>query len=547
MKKIVMLIVLLSFIIGCQSSTSSTDQFTEPIQEQGQTFWWNDVVFYEIFVRSFYDSDGDGIGDIQGIIQKLDYLNDGNPNTSDDLGIGGIWLMPITQSPSYHGYDVTDYKEIEEDYGSNDDFLQLIDQCHSRGIKVIIDYVMNHSSNQHPWFEGSSQADTDLQTWYLWKNNDPGYTQPWGNYPVWHQHENGQYYYGIFWGGMPDLNYTEPAVKDTMFAIADFWLSEMHVDGFRCDAVKYIYEDNNLLENLPETYQFWDDFNNLYKGVNPEAMAVGEAWDATDIILNYVDGKFDFCFEFNLAQYIFSAVTDNSPSYIRNKMVEIKQSYPYHQYGTFLTNHDQNRIFSALGQNISDNKLAASVYLTLPGIPFLYYGEEIGMLGSKPDENIRRPMQWTSESNAGFSSGTPWHQINSNYNVYNVQDEQQNDNSLWRHYNKLITLRNQETSLTRGTYQAIGASNSIIYAYLRQYDDQAVFVIHNFSNSSQTAIEFQAEFTNMIQGDYEIIDLTEQLSDISNFSISLGGTIENWIPIQELEAKTSYILKLIKK
>ncbi len=262
-------------------------------------------------------------------------------------------------------------------------------------------------------------------------------------------------------------------------------------------------------------------------------MAVGEAWDATDIVANYVDGKFDFCFEFDLAQYIFSAVTSNSPNYIRSKMQELKDAYPYHQYGTFLTNHDQNRIFSALGQSVTNSKLAASVYLTLPGIPFLYYGEEIGMLGSKPDENIRRPMQWDDSPNGGFTSGNPWHQLNSNYANYNVELEQDDTNSLWSRYNQLIQIRNREVALTKGTYQAIDASNNLVLAYIREYQGEAVMVVHNFSNTARSDIQLNTTISNLMEGNYSALDLTGKVDSITPLDVLVDGQIDGWLPIPD--------------
>ncbi|HPF94793.1 MAG TPA: alpha-amylase family glycosyl hydrolase, partial [Tenuifilaceae bacterium] len=252
-----------------------------------QTFWWNDAVFYEVFVRSFYDSNSDGKGDIQGLIEKLDYLNDGDPNTDTDLGVTGIWLMPIMQSPSYHGYDATDYRTVEQDYGSNADFVQLVNEAHARGIKVIIDLVMNHTSNQHNWFTESTNTESDKRDWYVWSDTNPGFSGPWGQ-TVWH-YSNGSYFYGLFWSGMPDLNYNTQAVKDEMFDIARFWLEDLNVDGFRLDAVKYIYEEGEDLENLPETIQFWKDFRSYYKSVNPDAFSVGEAWASTQVVMPYVN------------------------------------------------------------------------------------------------------------------------------------------------------------------------------------------------------------------------------------------------------------------
>ena len=211
--------------------------------------WWDDAVFYEIFVRSFYDSDGDGIGDLRGIIEKLDYLNDGNPNTTNDLGVTGLWLMPIFPSPSYHGYDVTDYRDINPDYGTMADFRALVEAAHARGIKVIIDFVGNHTSDQHPWFQ-SSAANTAKRDWYLWNTFKPDYRGPWGQ-EVWHERNN-NYYYGIFWGGMPDLNYNTPAVTNEIKDIVRYWYNDIGVDGFRIDAVKHWIEGKPA-RNTPAT------------------------------------------------------------------------------------------------------------------------------------------------------------------------------------------------------------------------------------------------------------------------------------------------------
>ncbi|MFC1852998.1 alpha-amylase family glycosyl hydrolase [candidate division CSSED10-310 bacterium] len=341
--------------------------------------------------------------------------------------------MPVCESPSYHGYDVTNYRVIEKDYGTEQDFLDLMAACDARGIRVIVDFVMNHTSNHHPWFQSSSDPDSAFFDWYRWSNTHPGYTGPWGQ-PVWHQHQNGLYYYGLFWSGMPDLNYTTPAVKQEMFDVAAYWLTEMRVAGFRCDAAKYIYEDGATLEDTAATFSFWEDFQIWYKTVNPEAMAVGEVWDRTDVVVQYVGSKFDFCFEFDLASLILHSISIGNPTELRSTMAKLKTVYPYHQYGTFLTNHDQDRVFDVLQGSVDRAKLAASIYLTLPGIPYLYYGEEIAMAGVKPDEDIRRPMQWNAETNGGFTTGEPWHDLNPNYPDYNVADMQSDPDSIWHHY-----------------------------------------------------------------------------------------------------------------
>ncbi len=472
------------------------------MQQQGETFWWNDAVFYEIFVRSFSDSDGDGIGDLQGLISKLDYLNDGDPDTQTDLGITGIWLMPVCKSPSYHGYDVTDYRHIHEDYGSNADFRQLMEECHERGIRVIVDFVMNHCSSRHPWFIKAREGDSYYRNWFRWSKTRPSYLGSW-NQPVWHE-ANGEYYFGLFWGGMPDLNFANKAVRREMKDIAGFWLENMKVDGFRCDAVKHIYEDGNQMANVPQTFEWWSEFHEFYKGINPDALAVGEAWDSSDIVVQYLDKRFDFCFEFDLANTIISAVNHSDATLLKSKLKEIIDIYPYLQYGTFLTNHDQNRVLNQLAFDLEKAGFAASILLTLPGIPFIYYGEEIGMTGSKPDPDIRTPMQWKDSEFAGFSSVEPWHQVNANYSDFNVEDQQKDENSLWYVYRKMISLRQEHPALRRGTTQILKCGNDDVLAILRVYEDDAVLVIYNFGNDIQN-IEISVKGTILEQQKFGVV------------------------------------------
>ncbi len=434
-----------------------------------ETKWWNESVFYEIFVRSFYDSDGDGIGDFNGLTQKLDYLNDGDPNTDTDLGITGIWLMPIHDSPSYHGYDVVDYRSINPDYGTMEDFENFLSEAHDRGIRVIIDLVMNHSSTEHPWFIESAAGNPQYRDFYRWSDTNPGYTGPWGQ-TVWHS-RNGEYYYGLFWGGMPDLNYDSEALKDSMFAVAEFWLSDIGVDGFRQDAVLYIDEDGSQLKNTDETFQFWQDFNTHVKSINPDAFNVGEAWEPTNIVLDYISNdRLDYAFEFDLANAILNSVNSGNSASTISQMQKVYDVYPFLQYGTFLTNHDQNRVMNVLGQDINKAKVAASLLLTLPGIPYLYYGEEVGMLGQKPDEDIRLPMQWSDESNAGFTSGSPWRSPNSNFADFNVEVMSEDENSLFNHYRDLIQIRNKEwySGFSIGELEIGYSEESNMIIYLRE-------------------------------------------------------------------------------
>ena len=283
---------------------------------------WNDEVYYEIFVRSFYDSNNDGIGDFKGIIQKLDYLNDGNPATTSDLGVKGIWLMPMMKSPSYHGYDVTDYYATEPDYGTMADFEALVDSAHKRGIKVILDLVINHTSSQHPWFTQSAANQNGYRDWYVWRSTNPGFNGPW-NQQVWHN-RNGSFYYGLFYNGMPDLNFNHPPVKQEILNISNFWLAK-GVDGFRLDAIQYLVENGTQLAGTQGTFDFLTQFNQSYKAANPQAFTIGEVWDATSVVVPYVQPqKLDACFEFDLAGKILNGVLNGNPSEIRSQLETMK-------------------------------------------------------------------------------------------------------------------------------------------------------------------------------------------------------------------------------
>lgn len=493
-----------------------------------QTYWWNDAIFYEIFVRSFYDSNGNGIGDFKGLTQKLDYLNDGNDETTNDLGITAIWLMPIMESPSYHGYDVIDYKKIENDYGSNQDFRDFLDSAHTRGIKVIIDLVLNHTSSSHPWFLNSKSSPSAInRNWYRWSSTNPGYSGPWGQ-NVWHS-TNGYYYYGLFTSGMPDLNYVNQDVKNEISDIVTFWLDTMKVDGFRLDAIKYIYEDGNLLENVPSTFEYLRQFRTLNKSINPNALSVGEVWSNTSSILPYVDGTgMDFCFEFETATYIISSINSGFPTSLASHIKNVvTPNYPFLQYGTFLTNHDQIRTYSQLLNNINKSKLAPAVLLTLPGVPFLYYGEEIGMISGNDDPSKRTPMQWTGGTNAGFSTGTPWKSISPSYINFNVESMNSDSSSLLNWYKDLIRIRQKNSALTKGKYYYLNSPNQSIYAFARNVSssNEIIIPIHNFSaNEIQNPNFYRTGFTGLPVGSYNLNDLITN-TEAGTLTIASNGDI----------------------
>lgn len=513
------------------------------IYSQNQTEWWNDATFYEVFVRSFFDNNNDGKGDINGLIKKLDYLNDGNPETKTDLGVNGIWLMPINQSPSYHGYDVTDFKSIENDYGTMNDFRRLIDSAHARGIKVIIDMVLNHTSSAHPWFtQSASGPSSPMRNRYRWSATKPAYTGSWGQ-QVWH-YKNASYYFGMFWSEMPDLNWTDSTLKKEMFEMMDFWLTDVGVDGFRLDAIKHLFEDGSTMEHVPATFTFLKEFRNFYKGVKPDALTVGEVWNDTPISSRYVDGTMvDMVFDFQLATAIINSVRNNSPSSMITQMQNIVKSYPYLQYATFLTNHDHNRVFTELGQNMAQMKLAAALYLTLPGVPFIYYGEETAMTGSGDDMNKRRPLSWSAAKNAGFTTAYPWTAVDANYTTLNIEKMQSDSSSLWHWYRRLISARNQNEELRRGNYLSLSSSSNQLFSFLRVLPEAATVAVHNISYNTASGYSLSLNTSALKSGDYYVTDM---LTDKSAGTLTVGedGKFSLWKPGISIPAYGSLLLKL---
>ncbi|MCF8429490.1 MAG: T9SS type A sorting domain-containing protein [Bacteroidia bacterium] len=518
---------------------------------QPATNWWNQSVFYELFVRSFYDSNGNGIGDFNGITAKLDYLNDGDSTTNNDLGIKGIWLMPMNASPSYHGYDVTNYKAVNNQYGTTAEFKNMVSEAHKRGIKVIIDFVINHTSSQHPWFVKSAANDPFYRDFYRWSATKPTYKGPWGQ-EVWYA-KNSNYYYALFWSEMPDLNYNYQPVKDSIFDAAKYWIDSINIDGFRLDAAMYLYENGSNLMNQPETYQFWSDFNNYCKSLNPNFMTVGEVWTATSTVKSY-NNKLDNCFEFDLASAMVNVMKTSNTQGLRNEISYACNNLQFNKFSTFLTNHDQNRVFDEFGGNISKLKTAASIYLTLPGTPYLYYGEEVGMKGSKPDELIRTPMQWSSGTYAGFSTVNPWINLNSNYSSYNVQLMQADTNSLFSYYKKLIKIRNNYQALSIGTYQNIICNDSAVFSFLRIHNNQTFLVMVNTASRNANNLYLSLNTLNWNNGVFTAKNILNNGANFLSISDNVGTGV-NLLPfetkvilldkstgLEEVMAKTNFTI-----
>lgn len=490
MRHLALICLLPLVLVGCSGSGSSEStsdlvgvlEAPPPFSAADTTFWWNETVFYEIFVRSFADSDGNGIGDLRGIIGKLDYLNDGNPNSTTDLGVGAIWLMPIFPSPSYHGYDVVDFKSVHPAYGTLEDFRELVYEAHRRGIRVILDLPLNHTSKEHVWFrEASKGPSNNLRNFYVWQPTQPRWTSPWGS-PVWYS-SGPDFYYALFWSGMPDLNYNSPDVVFTMKEVIRFWLQDMDVDGFRLDGVKHLVEEGPIQEHTESTHDLLRRAHIYYKSVKPDAMTVGEIWDAPEKIVPYVGREVDMGLEFTTAEAMLQAALEGRRTPVETAHARIVNVYPQNQYGTFLSNHDQNRTRSVLGDDLNRTRSAATLLLTGPGVPFVYYGEEVGQGGTKPDENLRTPMQWSGERFAGFTRGfAPWAPAQADHHSYNVALMNSDPGSLLNHYRKLIHLRNRYNALHGGDWTPVACTDDRVYSFLRRDNGQNVLVVVNLSD-----------------------------------------------------------------
>ena len=502
-----------------------------------EPYWWNDRVFYEVFIRSFQDSDGDGIGDIDGLISRLDYLNDGDPASSDDLGVTGIWLMPPAEAHSYHGYDVTDYYAVEADYGSQADMRRLIAEAHKRGIAVIVDMVVNHSSSRHPWFLASRLGEQPYSDWYIWRDEDPGYRGPWGA-PAWHA-AGDRYYYGVFWDGMPDLNYLNPAVTREMYDIATYWLDDIGVDGFRLDAIKHIIEVGERQENTPESRAWLREYEAHLESVKPNSFTVGEIFNGPSFIVSrYVEERaIDIGFDFNLADEMISAAQRGSNRDIRRAQRNALRDYPAQQFATFLTNHDQDRLANRLLFDVGANKAAASLLLTGPGVPFLYYGEEIGIVGTKPDERLRTPMHWDATRFAGFTAGDQvWQPLQDAGNIAaaNVAAQTVDPDSLLSHYRRLIHLRNANSALRHGSLTAVDSSDRAIYAFLRADAQQTLLVVINLADERKAGFTLSLESSQL---DLSSPSLLMGDGEAAAPLLNADGGFADYAPVPALEAR----------
>ena len=470
--------------------------------------------FYQVFVGSFSDSNNDGIGDLRGIINRFDYLNDGDLNSETSLGVQGIWLSPIFTSPSYHKYDAKDYYQIDWRFGTHEDLKELIQLCHSRNVKIILDLAINHTSHQNEWF---------LQFKEARKNGDT--ENPYYDYyscATEAEKLNGVTYQKIagvdcsyecnFSTEMPELNFDNPEVRQAMVDVAKFYL-DMGIDGFRFDAVKYIYYGDTQ-----RSVDFWLWYMEELKKINPEIYCVGECWSGENEILAYYPAM--NCFNFAMAQaegVVASAAKGLSLSkytnYIASFQKKAVEANPEGMVMAFLSNHDMDRIGGAF---ILDGhmRMAANLYLLAPGSPVIYYGEEIGMRGSRggemTDANRRLAMLWGDDDLIRNPVGSTYpadKQIQTT-----VADQLADENSLLRYYCKLLTLRHTYPAIARGTYTALSTKEKNLGGFTIDYEGKTQILLHNTGTAPLT---------------YDLADLgvTTLLAFVGMDTASLEGTV----------------------
>jgi alpha-amylase len=509
--------------------------------------WTTGATCYEIFVRSFYDSDGDGVGDLNGLTQKLDYINDGNPNSTKSLGARCIWLMPVDASPSYHGYDVTNYYHVNPQYGSDDDFKRLVAAAHKHGIKVLVDLVLNHSSNEHPYFkEALRDTASPHRNWYIFSKTKPDYSGVWGQ-EVWHKSPvRDEYYYGLFTREMPDLNYENPAVRQEATNIAKFWLTQMGVDGFRLDAVSYLVEEGRKLDHTKGTHDVLRQFSADVKRIKPNAYTIGEVWDTIGTQLAYYPDQLDAYFTFEASDAILRAVRDGSSKGLLAPLLRMQSKLPSWRYSPFLRNHDQTRTVTALGGDLARARLAAQLLLTLPGLPYVYYGEEIGMRGDKPDPRLRTPMQWTPATAAGFTTGHVWEPLMPDSATANVQRQEADKSSLLNLYRRLIHLRSANSAIGSGTLIPLDASNSAAAAWVRRDGSRMVLVVANLGTTPLSNVALSTSEGGLSAGMFSLKDLLGG-SASADLTVERGGNVQGYVPMPTLAPMQTYIFELTER
>ena len=478
---VIIMIVSVSFA-GCSDKKSAVDSIDD-----------NYRTFYQIFVGSFSDSNGDGIGDIRGIINKFDYLNDGNVNSGKSLGVQGIWLSPIFSSPSYHKYDIVNYYKIDGRFGTEDDLKELIALCHERNVKLILDIAINHTSDQNAWFMNfkSSRMNGDATNKYY-----DYYTAVTTAEKV-----NGRTYQKIagadnwyecnFSGSMPELNFDNPEVREETLNIAKYYL-DLGVDGFRFDAIKYIYYGDTAA-----SVEFWNWYMSELRKIKPDIYCVGECWSGDTEIIEYYGAMDCFGFAFSQQEGVIATAAkgmsniSNYTNYVSSWQKKISEKNPEGMVMSFLSNHDMDRI---AGSFVTENnmRMAANLNILTPGSPFIYYGEEIGMRGSRgsanTDANRRLAMLWGDEENVVKDP------MGANYPISNqitstVASQTVDENSLYNYYCKLIAIRHRYKAIARGVYNAVSTSEKNLGGFLVEYNSEKLIIMHNTSPTDELSCD----------------------------------------------------------
>ncbi|WP_342542085.1 alpha-glucosidase [Paenisporosarcina sp. FSL H8-0542] len=529
--------------------------------------WWKEAIVYQVYPRSFMDSNGDGIGDLQGIISKLDYLK--------DLGIDVIWICPMYKSPNDdNGYDISDYQDIMDEFGTMADFTQLLSEVHARGMKLIIDLVINHTSDEHQWFiESKSSKDNPKRDWYVWRDGkdgkEPNNWESIFNGSTWElDEESGQYYLHIFSTKQPDLNWENGDVRTALYDMINWWLDQ-GIDGFRVDAISHIKKDQTFsdMENVTDQpyIHAWEKYMNV-EGIQPfleelkqetfskyDIMTVGEAngvsLDEIDQWVGEENGKFNMVFQFDhLGLWDAEGKKTLDIQGLKEVLTRWQKGLENNGWNAlFIENHDKARIVSTWGNDkeywYESATSIAAMYFFMQGTPFIYQGQEIGMtnvqfasiedyndvaikgmyaskisegktheeimdiIWSSSRDNSRTPMQWSSEQNAGFSTASPWIGINPNYVDINVENQLKDEQSIYHFYKKMIQLKKSHDVFTYGTYDLLLPDYEYVYAYSRTLGDEQVVVISNLG-ANTVSIEKMAEsafnFDNLLLANKDV-------------------------------------------
>ncbi len=490
------------------------------------SLWYKNAVFYEISVRAFKDSDGDGRGDLRGLTEKLDYLQ--------TLGVDCIWIMPIYPSPLRDdGYDIADYYSVDSAYGSLDQLKVMIEAAHQRNIRIVMDLVLNHTSDAHPWFQASrSDKNSPYRDYYVWNDDNKKYADvriifsdvEKSNW-TWDE-KAGQYFWHRFYSTQPDLNFDNPKVQDEMLNVVRFWLG-MGIDGFRVDAPTYLFErEGTNCESLPETHAYLKRIRSMMDAEFPEAIMLAESNQWPRELAQYFDGgdEFHMAFHFPLMPRIYLALAQGDASAITSILKDMPEIPASCQWMIFLRNHDEltlemvtdeerklmwreyapepqmilnlgirRRLAPILRNDRRKIELVNSLLFTLPGSPIIYYGDEIGMGDNLnlPDRNgVRTPMQWDDSPNAGFSSGTPFTELvqgDFGYQRINVASQVNDPNSLLNTITKMIAIRKKRAAFGGGSLEWIETGSPAVSAYLRKQHKDVVVVFNNLSDTVQTA------------------------------------------------------------